>query len=415
MNKFDNYQNEFTYIGFEIALAKSFLDWRANPLASFRSIFRQNFDPYNKYKGANSKEILNITIHSALFNLEKQVFISAYDYLRNNITPSMSNAIKKIKTCASNTNDNLNTAKFLDVIRQSIVHNDIDAPRPNCKLTDSDTVVISYKNFTFTFTLEGFNILTTEFIHLKQQRFSFYLETHAKDLIKHIRKDTLTEDKMASIVFAYDDNKKPLTIDRWQRKALYNMFANAGGGLEGRINRFEDFYEDKFFILNDYFPFPHNAGAISRLDNLSTRIIPQLLDNYIDRDTFMSAVLDFEEEIKLIDDTSAPHLRQHLIQFIMDETLLFESTLLMNCLFGLFSSVPASKLQPYIQDLPISASSLRNSLMHGRYFYNYDLGFELYDGKNNSALTHTGTLELKKILNILVSFLKDTLGQQNTF
>ena len=40
--------------------------------------------------------------------------------------------------------------------------------------------------------------------------------------------------------------------------------------------------------------------------------------------------------------------------------------------------------------------------------YNYDFGFELYDGKNNDSLVHTGTIDLYQIVRLVHGFLGDT-------
>ena len=157
--------NEHIAIINEVLLAKSLLDWRKNPEVSLRRIFRVNcekhFAPNEQH--INTQTILNLAISSSLSNILRQTFVTNYEYLRHNIDDKMSNSLKRLKTSTSSSANNLNTTKFMDAIRQSLVHNDINAETPNWHLNNEFKVEINFKGNTFTFDIIQLHQIMIEF------------------------------------------------------------------------------------------------------------------------------------------------------------------------------------------------------------------------------------------------------------
>ncbi len=400
-------QKEFLTIANELILARSFLDWRKNPKSSIRSIFKSNFNNYMKVdeKQTNSKEMLSFAIGCTTSNLLRQTFITTYEYLRNNIDDKMTERIKELKTENSSNKNNLNTAKFLDVIRQSFVHNDVKAEIPNWQIDEKFNIVINVKGNSFKFNMYELHILMTEFLSLKKDAFFINIDVREQNLFDAVKKDKLNPKTMKSLFGAKNmQNDHLLILDDYQQKALFDLFTNEQSllGKQIRLNKLQD---DNYYILVNGFPFKHNAGNIGRLNNVCFRNLFILDKNFNNKKTFFDAIMDFESTVYLVDDKTHFTTRQNLIEFMHYDTIMFEATLFSNILFSLFSSVHFDKITPYLSSFDIDARRLRNSIMHGRYYYNHNLGFEFYDGRDNDKLEHIASLNIYQISDIVSKFL----------
>ena len=124
------------------------------------------------------------------------------------------------------------------------------------------------------------------------------------------------------------------------------------------------------------------------------------------RDEFIYATTEVEKGCHLIDDSNFDDSNERgcMVDFMLNDTNLFEMTLLSNTLFNMFSLILPNELSSHFDMADIDFRRLRNSIIHGRYFYNNNNGFEFYDGKDNENLTHIATLSVKQINNAISNF-----------
>lgn len=393
----------------EILLAKSLLDWRQNPQMSLRRILRINCAKhFAPHQHINSETVLNLAVSSSLSNLLRQIFVSNYEYLRHNIDDKMTDKLKHIRASTSTSPNNINTTKSLDVIRQSFAHNDIDAKTPNWKLNNEFKVEISFKHNCFTFDLLQLHQLINEFLELKIQPTFVKFEIQEQELFNAVSNKKLTPKTIKKYIIPINSDDTHSIFDSYQYNALYNLLTPAT-----HINPMQHLKiiaDNNYFVLQKLLPCQHNAGHISYINNLVFRNIIWLNNHFINRDDFIDHAYKFEKNVELTDEKNTSNARCSLLEFINYDSIALECALISNALFTLFSISPPNKLQKYFLD--IDANRLRNSLMHGRYYYNHNNGFEFYDGKNNDKLEHIATLEINQIIQSISGFVTDSLSDE---
>ena len=87
-----------------------------------------------------------------------------------------------------------------------------------------------------------------------------------------------------------------------------------------------------------------------------------------------------------------------------------DSIILSNILFSMFSFESMDELTKQFNSEGIDINRIRNSVMHGRFYYNYNKGFDFYDGRNNKELEFIGTLSIKKITEVAQFLMHDYLN-----
>ena len=328
--------NEHIVIINEILLAKSLMDWRQNPDMSLRRILRVNcakhFAP-NQH--INTKDVLSLAVNSSLSNLLRQTFVSNYEYLRHNIDDKMTDKLKQLRTTTSNNPNNINTTKFLDVIRQSLVHNDIESETPNWRLNDEFKVEITFKNNCFTFDLWQMHKLMSEFLALKKEHVYVRFDIQDRDLFNAASKGKLTPKSIKKCIIPIDNNGSTFTFDEYQYKALYNLLTPAT--KISQIHHLTMIADNNYFILQKLLPCKQNAGHISYLNNITFRSLIWLNHHFTNREEFIYHAYKFEKTVELTDEASSSNARCSLLEFINYDSIALENTLISNALFTLFS------------------------------------------------------------------------------
>lgn len=396
----------------ELLLAKSLLDWRTKPQMSFRRIIRNNCEQdFIKNQNFDSREILEQSIFATLSNLTRQIFMLNYEYLRHNIDDKMTNQLKSLKNATSVNSNNINTARFMDVIRQSFAHNDISKEVPNWKLTDDDNIEINFKGNKFIFTLMQLQQILNEFLSLKKEHFYYTFHVEHRDLINLVNKGKLTPQKVEMLFNIINQDETPKHLDKYQSKSIYNILTSKTDlAPNEHLNLF---ISNDYYMLQKFLPHKHNAGNISYLNNMIFRCLFYLNKNYDYRENFIDNALNFESNINLIDNLENTNSRTLLLEYINYDSLVLEHYIISNALFTLFSVSQSNNLEKYFNDININ--SLRNSLMHGRYFYNGVDGFEFYDGINNKNLTHIASLNVNQILTAISNFMSDNYNNSSNY
>lgn len=391
----------------QLLLIKSLLDWRRAPEKSLRVIYRQNYlQAYPTDTGHSSKELLNAAIESTISNLTMQSFTAEYEFLRKNITETMSKDLKDIRNRLSTTATNLNTTKLLDTIRQSFAHNDINMPTPNWKYTQDFKIEINLKNNHLLFEVDDLRNLMNEFLLLKQNHFLKSFQISIDKLTYAANHNKLKPDNINKFITEVRQDGTHELFDKYQSNALYNLIIN-DYDINFPRNRVDEVLDNNSFIISQLMPLKHNGGLQSFRNNLTVRMLYTLQNAVINREVFEITASNMEKNYKLIDWYSSDRLngRLSMINFMLTDSDLFEVTLISNVLFNIFSLIPANQIFNHF-NLSADFNRIRNSVIHGRYFYNFNHGFEFYDGRTNDNLEHIGTLELPDIIDFAFSFLE---------
>jgi len=95
----------------------------------------------------------------------------------------------------------------------------------------------------------------------------------------------------------------------------------------------------------------------------------------------------------------------HVIYFYLGGK--FKTVIISNILFSMFSFERLDIIENLFNEPSIDINRIRNSVMHGRYYYNHNDGFDFYDGRNNKDLEYMGTLSVRKILEVAQYIARD--------
>lgn len=406
----------FNYISLvnELLLFKSLLAWRNQPDKSLRMIIKQICrDEMHLYNNSlDSKQLLSISIACTISNLLRQNFVSCYDFLRRNIDDKMTVKIKNLRDSISTKKTNINSVKLLDVIRQAFAHNDIKIENPNWTLNENFHIEMNFKGNNFIFDFIELHDLLFEFIQLKKE--SSYLTFKLKhgNLLRAFKSNKITPDNIGSFITFYDDNNNEISLDKYQKLTLYNLiYSNESFNPEERINQITN---SNYYIISQCLPLKRNAGAIVRLNNMGIRQLMWLDKNFMSKDVFLDACDMCEQQIHLVNaDAWHYSARQQYSQFVHEDSFLFESSILNNIMFNIFSMIKIDEVSTYFEDLDIDVKRLRNSYMHGRYHYNHNMGFNFYDGLDNDKLKYIGTLHINDMLKVISNFM--AFNKKNIF
>ncbi len=393
----------------ELLLIKSLAEWRKKPEKRLRVIFKENYkQAYPDETSYNSKELLDTATKITITNLLMQSFTCSYEFLRNNIDDKMPAKLKNLRNQYSANTSNLNTVKFLDTIRQAFAHNDIAMENPNWQFNENFDIEISFRGHNFVFKFDELRILMNEFLLLKKEHFTKEFDVHETKLLKALEQNKLTPKNVNS--FIVENNNKTITLfDQYQKEALFNLFVPSNDALENNI-RVKKLFNNNYYILTHLLPIKQHAGMLSNRNNMCLRLLIPLSCPMEHRNYWAPAAKHLEKICNPIDSPGFDdsYERGCLAEFMINDSNLIEIYLLSNALFNIFSLTTASILEPYLNETGVNINRLRNSIMHGRYFYNNKDGFNFYDGRNNNALEYIGSISTRQISHALKSFVEDT-------
>lgn len=395
----------------EMLLFRGLVEWRNNPDKSFRKIIKDSCKyELRLYEEFNSKQLLEACIASTISNLLRQNFVTYYDFIRHNMDDKMPAKLKNLRDTLSVTKTNLNTIKLLDVIRQAFAHNDIKAETPNWTLNKDFRIEINFKGNQFEFDFIDLHDLFGQFASLKNNHKFFTFGISIDRLIKAATANRLTPDNISRLVTQYKDGteNEVIPLDKHQKCALYNLFYNHGVDVENHIRILTS---NKCCALSQCFPFPGYFSHIIKNNNIAIRQLIWLNKNFISRHQFLEFCYAAEGHMTLIDSDALWNSteRQDYALFIHENSFIFESMILNNVMFNIFSMSNPNTLKPYFERFGVDMNRVRNSYIHGRFYYNHNKGVEFYDGRNNESLTHVATLTFDDIISICAEFIEDNL------
>jgi len=328
---------------------------------------------------------------TAYGSLLRQAIIFVYEYSKNNeksLPQKEKNNFRNLKTkiCNDQSLQTIDIEKLLKIMRDSIAHNSDAVKYPNARIDLHDNVSIKKKvnkkqNLNLELTPENINEFLFMCSHYVQNpKFSKSTIAIDKDiLVEKLKNDKLKIMDIPKIVEYYDENQQLITLDCYQIKCLFNTFNNYSKYITG-----EHKDECISFILGK-FPFKDNC-----IGNLQ----------YVQRAGKFVNSLKFNKEYseyKIVGEKNVQNLER--LMTIRE----IEATLYLNALFCIFSISSPQDLKIYFSKFNYSDQGiihLRNSIMHGRYYYNENNAFEMYDGENDDDLSHCFTLKCNDLKNV---------------
>lgn len=393
-------------------------EWRYMPSTKLSDHLPENLMKQYKEQNLNFLDHLKrITMRSLI----TQYFVYLYEIVNDNFDESLKKSKNDFTKLKFNIDVNgnlktINSKKLFDIIRQSFAHNDDGNLIPHWMWDEHDNVIIhrKLKSQEIVLKIHISELVSLGNIYLNNavNPPSLAISMYASRLSKAVLEKKINPFNVHKYVNAFDPNAKvDIPMDKYQKRALYNCITKISEGLDEKTIKMGIHpYDPSYFILK--YPFKCNANNAIKDCQKTIQLLSLLKDKFITRNGFMRRVFDSkiekEEPVDIIE-----------IQDYLGNPGRFEACVANNILFSIFTYMDPSSVKEYLNNDDIDLNRVRNSIMHGRFYYNYESGFDFYDGiietntKGKSIkeieknIDYIGTLSLKDINILTMNLLRD--------
>ena len=389
---------------FVIAFAK----WESNTNQSFTALFRNELKKTGLYeKEWDMRDITGEIISYFETSLSVQAFVCFNEILKNNnFDTSIKNDeydYKKMKATidVDGVEKTMNPAKLLKVIRESFAHNN-DNEVSNWYAEENFLIIKSVKDkqgnrHNLKISLPILMKLTNTFLGNAyfEKIDCLSLKVNENKLKNSLLANRLTPAQIGKMFTqSFILSQKITELDKFQKQSLYNCLTASDYFVENDCEHLE------VSLIAELFPEKNNAYNVGCSCMDASLFINEIRQNYTSFDHFLSAVSN-----NIINDVAEImkfKYNNDFLKFCFGDAQYVDSVLINNLLFYMFTFESEENLKKCFRE-DVDIRRVRNSLMHGRHFYNYDMAFEFYDGVKE--LEHIATIttdEVFKAIDILV-------------
>ena len=403
----------------QLSFYHAIFEWKYKPSTRLMHYFPDNFRKLYKEQNIN---MLNDMKRNMMKSIITQYFVYLYELVDNNFDESLKKSKREFSKIKMNIDVNgnlkaINAAQMFDIIRQSFAHNDDEKLVPNWKWDEDSNILIHRKlkqgevelKININELVSLANIYLTNALKAPRPAVSMY----ASRLSNAVLQKRLNPNNVHKYVGSFDvETNTDIPLDKYQKKALYNFIIQNSQGLDEHMIKMGIHPYDPALLVLKY-PFKCNANNVIKDLQKTIELLSLLSETTLTRNGFTQKVFDKKVEkgesvdvIELNDYLGAPGR--------------FEACLANNILFTIFTYMEPSKVKQYMnENNNIDLKRVRNSIMHGRFYYNYESGFNFYDGiinKKAKDLTikemeknvdYIGTITLQEIDSIAMHLLHD--------
>lgn len=309
--------------------------------------------------------------------------------------PKINKLLREIKLNLPAEYQSLNGAEFLKLLRTSIAHNSNDKQNLKAQNLFDYQVLLAKKgvstpsNYTFS-QMDLIKILeiydTSRIMEQEHGCLLFDEEYNSPDKLLYGKKKL---GSFSKFMVCQKADGQEVPIDQYQ-DATFQRFLIKHKADINKYGKFEHF-------ITRYFPVPDNK-----------------FNNYEHKShLLMSMIQLFNVHGKITCNDMVKNLKSNRLGGILPflDAEFMQSLLYSSLAFNIFSSHTNEELHQLFIESKLNVDNdtirhLRNSFIHGRYFYNYKNGFEIYDG--NKELTHITTFDFNTLDQIYETYSKDT-------
>ncbi|MBE5741159.1 MAG: hypothetical protein E7351_01320 [Clostridiales bacterium] len=332
---------------------------------------------------------LKITLNSLLLEiitLQKEALTkSAFDEKMNEDHKIISKLREKFLLKKYNINNN----EFYKYIRDSFAHNSIE--NPNFIILDNGNFLVKLRKnkdssvvdleMSAQDLFELLLVYNSNISNLDQQ-VGFY----QKDLKKALVDKSLTVENIDNFIQIREHDNQ-IKLDEYQKKSLVNYFNSCYDYALDALG-----LDISSWSISSYrTPFKNNHVNIIK-DKIKTFTYLVYLIKNIE-------VKSFDFEVMFVKNLISNPINEWIILDYYSDIVMPINT---NYLYSLLANCSPQEIQSMSGDKYLDkTTNLRNAIIHGRYFYNYDQndGIEIYDGRKE--LNHIMTLSVKDMENFI--------------
>lgn len=378
----------------QLSFYHAIFEWKYKPSTRLMHYFPESIKNLYKSQNVNILKDLKMTIVKSLIT---QYFVYLYELVDDNFDESLKKSKKEFSKIKLNidVNGNLksvNAAQLFDVIRQSFAHNDDENLVPHWMWDENNNIIIHRKlkqgeielKINIDELISLANIYLTNALKEPRPAVSMY----ANRLSNAVMQKRLNPFNVHKYVGSFDiETKTDIPLDKYQKLALYNFIMQNSQGLDEHMIKMGIHPYDPSLLVLKY-PFKCNANNALKDCQKTIDYLSLLNETTLTRNGFMHKVFDKKvekgEPVDVIE-----------IQDFLGVPGRFEACLANNLLFTIFTYMEPSKIKQYMRD-ELDLNKIRNSIMHGRFYYNYESGFNFYDGIINKKDKNKTIKEIEK-------------------
>ena len=350
--------------------------------------FKENYQNIALILEGTAKESMQNIIINSTADLSLEVMCLTKECFGSggvNSTKEVNDMLKTIKASLTSDFTSMNGERFLKLFRDSIVHKskenmhvksedfgDFNFELQKNKLGETDDFDVSTLNLiNYMINYDQARKLDKKFATLE---FDKDLTVDVNSMLSAKKKYS----KFKNFIQVFNDKGQQIEIDNYQENA-YLRFLLKYRKFDTKLKNF-DYFKMRFF--------PHKDNKLNNYE-LKNRLLCGLLQIYLNIDTKINDLVKYYQNN---DDVCG------MFCFLDEETIL--STIYSSICFSIFSSRSNDELYDLLSEAGCEIKEdvvrhLRNSFIHGRYFYNFKNGFEIYDG--TTELNHYTTFTYDQI------------------
>ena len=351
-----------------------------------------------KNKSVGAEEGLNIHLHFSINTLTFELLVLMTENFQktgiNFANPQIKTLLKELKSNLPQEYQTMNGEEFLRLLRQSIAHN--------------SNMVKNFKQQS----LFDYNVN----LHKKNSGSTSYQFT-TMDLLKilEIYDTSKYSDKIygcVSIEECYDTPSMMLYAKK--KLGSFNKFIKFEDA-NGNVIPMDKYQENAFlrFLLKH----KNNIAQHGNLEKYVSRFFPaqeNKLNNYEHKSHLLMSLTKLLASDKCITcKEMVKYVKQNDFESFMHFTdpEFMKSVIYSSIAFNIFSVHTNDEIKGIFDKAQINCDDetirhMRNSFIHGRYFYNFKDGFEIYDGAKQ--MSHYTTFKLDNIEKIYQTYSKQT-------
>ena len=357
--------------------------------------FKENYQNVAVVIYGNIKNSIQVMLTNAIPDISLEIMCLTKECFGSggiNSTKEVNNALKAIKVGLTSDFSSMNAERFLKLFRDSVVHRSKE--KNHIKTKDFEDMSIDLvknkRGETETVDINKFNMIKymIEYDNARKLDKKFAKLEIDKDLTSNVNLMLKSKKQYSSFnnfIEVFDEKGQKIEMDNYQENAYLRFLLK----YRKYASRFKDF---------DYFKmrfFPHKDNKINNYE-LKNRLI------------FGMTSMMFNTEIKINDIVKSFQDYNDVcgMFFWLDEETVL-STIYSSMCFSMFSSRTNEELFDLLTECGCDIDEdivrhLRNSFVHGRYFYNYKNGFEIYDG--TTELNHYTTFTFDQIDKLFIAY-----------
>ena len=391
------------------AFLKALQIWKKEPNISFLRILKDTLQAYDFWPADNMsrEQVLNFMLRYIQVSMAMQSSCYCYEIIKSSgidqSSQNLKNKLKSIKAVidVDNKEKTTNALQLLKIIREAFAHNNDSEAISNWRMDEEFNIHIESKmdkagnrhNIKLKFAdMASFtHVCLANVMDIDKSITELYVNGNKLEQ-KFNKKQSLSPEQIGKHVREIDaKTQEEKKCSDLQLKALSACFDNEffRGDL---VEKLSSPYRPNFVAL--IYPYEFNChNHIFDMQMVNTGLY-HLNTKYRSFDEWFFSIFNVAKE----DENMTQENMTYLFYFYGSGKM--DSVIISNILFSIFSFESFDNLQKLFADTGCDINRIRNSVMHGRFYYNYNKGYDFYDGRNNSDLEYVGTLEIKKITEV---------------